>query len=491
MPTVLTAPRWETPDPPGVAGTYGDAAIRWAKRELKIKLGPWQQYAIRRTLEHDAGGDLIHRTVLLSTGRQNGKSVIVRVVFGWLLDEGQKLDVFSQWTELLAAAHDAKQARIIYSGVYRDLVGIPRLADAGSRQKRQDKTLRLTEHFGISIGGLTLDTVTGQPGSSRGHSAGAIAWDEVLTQEDWDGYAALSPTQAAQRSPLLIMTSTAGFSSSIVLRTFYDQLVRQATGAEPPNPRLYGAWWQSTDPAAGLDWEQVQQANPALGDGRLTKEFIANEHASLPPDHFSRERLNHWQEKQADSAINPQHWGACRVPHPLRGVDGPYALGVDVALGATRATLAVAAVRLDGRVGVEVLRDLRAPPNSTIASGQLVAVVRGFEQPLAYVAYDKAIGVASALDRDAAESGLPYDGYQPGQMVEACMDVAEMISSQRLAVDDPLLDAQAPYVARRTVGNEGAFRFTRTASSGDIDAFMAMTLAAHAIAYTLRKPQVF
>ena len=36
-------------------------------------------------------GDLIARECLISTGRQNGKSIIVRVIIGWLLDEGRGL----------------------------------------------------------------------------------------------------------------------------------------------------------------------------------------------------------------------------------------------------------------------------------------------------------------------------------------------------------------------------------------------------------------
>jgi hypothetical protein len=62
------------------------------------------------------------------------------------------------------------------------------------------------------------------------------------------------------------------------------------------------------------------------------------------------------------------------------------------------------------------------------------------------------------------------------------MDVAEMIQSGRLAVDDPLLDAQVPLAGRRNYGQDGAFRFSREHSNGPIDAVLAMTMAAHLIA---------
>src|SRR6185295_8134755 len=174
--------------------------------------------------------------------------------------------------------HDAKQARIIYKGVYGDLWNIPHLRSRASGGARKGQDVRLTEHFGITVGGLTLDTVTGQPGSSRGLSAGAVAWDEVMTQRDWDMWEALSPTQSAQRSPIMILTSTAGQADSVVLRAFYDRLRRQASGDEEPDPAFYGAWWESEDDEAQLDWSQIRQANPALGDGRLSEAAIRSEH---------------------------------------------------------------------------------------------------------------------------------------------------------------------------------------------------------------------
>lgn len=482
-------PRWETPKPPGVMGTYGDQAIAWGKSALGLTVGPWQARVIRNALRYDKAEDLIHRTVLLSTGRQNGKSVIVRVIVGWVLAEGQHLPAFSGWTTLLAAAHDAKQARIIYKGVYGDLQRIPELL-ARSKGRHDDKTVRLTEHFGITVDGLTLDTVTGQPGSSRGLSAGLVAWDEMLTQRDWDMWEALSPTQSAQRNPLMILTSTAGLADSVVLRAFYDRLVGIASRDRKPDRTFYGAWWQSTDPDAGLDWKQIRQANPALGDGRLTKQAIMAEHALLPEDSWRRERLNHFVDVKADGAFNPGVWAACRTPSPLEGLTGPYALAVDVQSGWQRATISVAGIREDGRVGVEVLRDLRDEPGNPVTAARIIAELEAFPEYVAVILFDSISGVSAELRRRGIETGLPYQELTRGQFVEACMDVTEMIHSKRLAVDDPLLDAQLPFVARRDVGADGAFCFSRAKSLGPIDAFLSMTFAAHGIASMAGIPRI-
>jgi phage terminase large subunit-like protein len=446
---------------------------------LGIRLGQWQSYVLDRMLRYDRNGDLIHRVALLSTGRQNGKSVVVRSLIGWMLDEGHELDAFKGWTTILAAAHDAKQARIVYRGVQADFESVPRLKAAS----------RISGYRGIQKDGLLFDVVTAQPGSARGLSAGAVAWDEVVTQKDFAMWEALSPTQSAQRSPLMVLTSTAGFEDSVLLRSFHDKLRRQASGDEKPDRTFYGAWWQSEEPDAGLDWKQIRQANPALRDGRLSKQAIVTEHGLLPADSWRRERLNHFVDsRSANAAFRPGVWAACRVREPLADVPAPYALGIGVSPGWERASLAVAAIRPDGRIGVEIYRDFR----DGVTPAQVVAAVETFsiEQRPQAIAYDASSGGAGEFKRTGEETGQAYDGLKPAAVVAATMDVAEMIMAGRLAVDDPLLDAQLPNVVKRPIGADGAFRFGRQASLGPIDAIEAMTFAAHAIAYRPRMPNI-
>lgn len=471
-------PRWETPDPPGVVGSYGPRVRKWAKRRLGITFGRWQAHAIDQALRYDKAGDVIARIILLSTARQNGKSVIVRALVGWMLEEGQYLPAFSGWSSILAAAHDAKQARVIYANVWMDFLAL------------DVPEYKVTEWRGIRAGHLIFDTVTGQPGSVRGWSAGMIDWDEMLTQKDWDMWEALAPTQSAQRSPIMLLTSTAGHIESVVLRAFYDRLRRVSSGDEKADPTFYGAWWESEDPDAGLDWRQIAQANPALGDGRLTRPAIQSEYRVLPPDSWRRERLNHFVDAVADGAFNPGIWAALRTAAPLAGLDGPYALAVDVQPGWQRATISVAGIRTDGRVGVEVLRDLRDEPGNPVTAARIIAALEAFPEYVAVILFDSISGVSAELRRRGIETGLPYQELNRGQFVEACMDVTEMIHAGRLAVDDPLLDAQLPMVARRDVGADGAFCFSRGNSLGPIDAFLSMTFAAHGIASMVGTPRV-
>ena len=473
----MIPPRWETPDPPGVVGTYGDRAIEWAQRKLGIVAGPWQAYVIRKVLRYDADGDLLARIALLGTGRQNGKSIIVRIIIGWLLDEGRCIGPFREWSLVLTAAHDVPQARIIYEAVYGDMLGIPELVE-GTRGDRLLRSVKLTDQRGIRVGGLHFNTVTSQPGSVRGKSAGLIAWDEVLTQRDHSMWQALAPAQSAQRSPLMILTSTAGGPESVLLRRFYDQLVRQSTGDAKPDPTFYGAWWQSEDPEAGLDWEQIAQANPAIHDGRLSRDFIEGEHNG-PPEIWRQERLNHWIDTIAASAFGPGQWAAARRPDPLADATGPYVLGVSVGPDWLRATVGVASLRVDGSLGVGVLHDLRAQAGHPLTADDVIQAVHSFEGYPAAVLYEGGAAGAPAFKRDAEQTGYPWEELTPAKVAAACGDVAELVQAGLLAVDDPLIDAQVATMGRRPVGMEGAFRFARNVSTGPIDAALAMTWAAH------------
>jgi hypothetical protein len=312
----------------------------------------------------------------------------------------------------------------------------------------------------------------------------------MLTQVDWDMWEALGPTQSAQRSPIMFLTSTAGFETSVVLRRLFDRLVRQASGDEAPDPRFYAAWWQSEDADAGLDWRQVRQANPSLGDGRLSREAIATDFSLLPPDSWRRERLNHFVDTSAPAAYSPGVWAKLRTANPLEGVVAPFTLGVDVQPGWERATITVAGIRADDRVGVEVFRDLRPEPGNPITAERIIAAAHEFPEFVSEVGYDRVIGAAPAFVRDELETGFPWRPLTPVDVVTACMDVDEMILAGRLAVDDPLLDAQIGFAARRQVGLEGGFRFSRTVSTGPIDAILSMVFAAHLCAAAGPPPHI-
>jgi phage terminase large subunit-like protein len=83
-------PRLET-IVPDAAGSYGSDVQGWAEQHLGITLMPWQVRALDGQLAFDEQGELLHRTSLVSTSRQNGKTTCLGSLVGWWLTEMPKI----------------------------------------------------------------------------------------------------------------------------------------------------------------------------------------------------------------------------------------------------------------------------------------------------------------------------------------------------------------------------------------------------------------
>jgi len=455
---------------------------------LSLTLDPWQQYALWRALEHDADMHLLARTVLLSVARQNGKSVIVRAFVGWLMDEGHKWDTFRKWDFILLAAHDAKQARIPYDYIRRDLLSYADINTWGHTARRQGTArARATQYTGLEVNGVRVDVATSQAGSARGISPGLICFDEVLTQTTFNTYEVLSPAQVAIPNSQMLMTSTAGYADSVVLRAMHDRLYRQHTGAEQHDPSFLGMWWRADDDDVTLEWDQLQKANPSLNGGRLSKQMITSEYLILPRGSWVRERLNRWHDERVDAPFSIASWGACRVPNPLapESVAGGYVIACDVLSTWSEGSIIIAALRKDGRVGIEVHRQLLARTERPLTAPDFTREVAAIAAKVKVdaIVYSASSALAPAFERHATETGLPYQAITASRNVMACADFAEAVTAKRIAHDDPFLDSQVASAQRRFIGTEGAWRWTisGTPITGVVGATLSVAIAAKSV----------
>jgi len=350
------------------------------------------------------------------------------------------------------------------------------------------KVQRDTMYGGIERNGIVLETASNRADSGRGHTNGLVAFDEVLTQRDWEMHSVLVPSLSAVDNSLLLMTSTAGFADSVVLRSYYNQLYRQHTQAERHDPTFIGMWWMADDDDVGLDYEQLTKANPALPDGRLSRQAIALEHGILPKGNWVRERLNRWADERVDAPFSIAAWGKCRVREPLAPamVSDGYVVGVDIQANLSEATIVVAAQRTDGRIGVEVHRHLEQRKELPLSASDVMVEIAKIASKVKVdaIVYPASSALAPAFERHAVESGLPYKALQGPKQAQACADFAEAVTSGRLAHDDPYLDSQIAGAQRRFIGTEGAWRWAISGSpaTGTIAATLASMVAASAAA---------
>lgn len=270
-------------------GSYGDQVADWSERVLGKKLFEWQRIALNGQLTHDQNGDLVFREALISTARQNGKSVALTALIGWALTEwsvirgeavkvlstANKLDravaIFNELAPILEAHYDAK---VVWSyGRNKVMIG-----------DNVWEVRAATSH--LHGGTYTL-----------------IVCDEIWNISEDVYFDALRPAQIAVRSPLLSSWSTSGDESSKTMQ----RLREQALGAidKGKQTRLYFAEWSlpSLDPNDEANW---RWANPAMGH-TITLEALRA--AAESPDHaaFLRAHLNLWVSS-SDAWIQPGVW---------------------------------------------------------------------------------------------------------------------------------------------------------------------------------------
>ena len=280
-------PRLESPVEAGPS--YGDLVAGWAERVLNKTLFGWQRQALNGQLTHDDNGDLVHRESLVSTARQNGKSVALTALIGWwltdfaamrgkpmrVLSTANKLDravaIFNELAPVLEAHYDAK------------------VTWSYGRNK-------------VEIGNCVWEVRAATP-HLHGGTYDLIIVDEVWNVTEEVYFDALRPSQIAVKSPLLSSWSTSGDEGSKTMQ----RLREQALGAidKHKQTRLYFAEWSlpDVDPNDDSYW---RWANPALGE---TITLDALHAAAESPDRaaFLRAHLNLWVSS-ADAWLQPGVW---------------------------------------------------------------------------------------------------------------------------------------------------------------------------------------
>ena len=240
---------------------------------------PWQMHVLDRLLAFDGSGDLVHRNGLVSTARQNGKTVLLAtVILGWLvkvpqyrgkkqtvLSTANRLDLAVSLFDLLGPILETKYGAKIYKTFGRNRVQMP--------------------------DGSTWDIRAAKPSTGHGTSNDLVIADEIwdISPIVIDG--GLIPSQRAKHSPLMLMVSTAGEEGSTALLRWREQGLRAIDRAEPS--RLYFAEWSpppDLDPLTEAAWPW---GNPALGH-TLEMETIKAESKNPDRAQFLRASCNLW-----------------------------------------------------------------------------------------------------------------------------------------------------------------------------------------------------
>ena len=291
-PTASEYPRLVSP---GLGGlSYGPAVAAWAKRHLNIELMPWQVTALSGQLEHDADGDLVFRESLVSTARQQGKSVALRALIGWWITE-YAVTIRKQPQFVLSTANMLDRAEAIFN----------------------DLAFILKESFGAKLLQALGRKSVQMPDGSRWEIRAAStklhggSYDLIVVDELWNIAPdilddALKPSQIARPNPLLSMWSTAGDESSTAMIN-YRSIALQEIDEGEKTERFFAEWSipAGCEPRLEKYWGL---SNPALGRTITMKAL----RAAVKSDSFPRSHGNQWSASRG-AWLDAGQWDKCKT----------------------------------------------------------------------------------------------------------------------------------------------------------------------------------
>jgi hypothetical protein len=270
-------PRLVTPVNAGES--FGPALTAWSKRVLNIDLMDWQKRVINDALSLDENGDFIFREACISTARQNGKSLVMRAVAGFMATEYAALQKEPQ--TIVIVANQKRRSMALFRDVVRDLED-----KFLCKVRWQNGDERVNFPDGSSI------AVVAASAHAHGMTASVILVDELWDISPEVVFTALRPSQVAiKKNPMMMMFSTAGDQGSTVLLQLREQGMAAIDSGRTGS--LYFAEW-SLPPGVSLeDRRYWGWANPALGT-TITMKALELAFDSPNRQAFIRGHLNLW-----------------------------------------------------------------------------------------------------------------------------------------------------------------------------------------------------
>lgn len=317
--TKAPSPAWGTPRTD--RATFGRHLALVAK-ELGFPLYDWQREVSDVCLEH-VDGRLQYRTVIVSLGRQNGKTALcaARVALE-LLKPGANVAYCSQ---------DRSIGRLLWEEHVNAI-----LASSLSKRVRRVTYANGREQLELTNGSV-YRVITPSKKGSRGLTLDLAIIDEAAQFSDMELLAALQPTLATKENGQLFIVSNAGDSSSVLLKHFRTLGHEQDKSTET---RLAYFEYAPKEPKFDIHDSRVWfEAIPSLHEKNgVTLAAVEEAAASLDPAIFSREWLNVWAAEESVSLFGDE-WDALEKPDQVIPNHG-LILGLDVNPDRTAATIA-------------------------------------------------------------------------------------------------------------------------------------------------------
>lgn len=461
MPTMYTQPLTEE------FKTDGDRLLQvidlaWRSPEQDdFCLDEWQRWLIKHVLERYPDdhpkypGQLRYRQVLISMGRQNGKSVLgaVFALYGLL--------VHGQGPEVVSVASTVPQAEIIFKRVKYVIDNNPalrkRFKTTGTRGIRSKDDTKPGTYM----------VKAGAEAGLQGVTISLCLYDEVhITKpETWN--AVVFGTSARENGMVLGIT-TAGDDKSDLLKRLYKTGKAAAVEEDDADERFGFFLWEAPEHLEVTDPEALIAANPSIACGRMDIDQEINAIKNMPENQARRYRLNQFVASEA-SWLPMNLWNRLDTGSIPEAARKSVVFAVDRAENWDYATI-TATAKYQGKVYTEVVASL-VNPNLEQLEGMCLDLWRKH----------KGLGFVMEIVnlRDLAmrlrERGVKVEYFTTTQMNNACATAYSLISENKVVhAGDELLRRQVPKGVAKNVG-EG-WRISRKDSVGEIDSLLATVM---------------
>ncbi|MEW1719785.1 terminase [Streptomyces sp. NPDC093109] len=468
-------PFWGTPRRPEFPTLGGKAARVMAK--LGFEPMPWQKYVLDVALEIDPEtGVFAHREVGLSVPRQQGKTqqilaVMVHRIAAW---ERQNVTYAAQnrtmakkrWEDEFLATLDASK---LY-GKYR-----PRKT-TGNEAIIWGSTRSL----------LGITSNTEKAGHGPPLDLGVI--DEAFAAEDDRLEQAFSPAMLTKPMAQLWWASAGGTERSVWLnkKRVAGRLLIERLWETGVHPSAAYFEWFAPDDMPRDDPATWRATLPALGH-TVSEAVIQAELEKLDPGEFDRAYLNRTRKAAPpeDPNVPKRMWPGLVDKETRAGRE--LAFAVDVSQDRSSSSIAVASLRPDGRVHLEVVdrrpgTDWVVPAVVKLARlwSPLVVAISGGGSPAGSLV-DALVSAGVTVPEDKEK---PHRGHlvvlRTYDQVEACGQLADALNQGTAAhLDQVPLTAAVNGARTRKVGD--AWVLDRTGSLVDVAPLVAVTIARWAL----------
>ena len=436
--------------------------VAWKSPEQPdgIELDEWQKWLLRHMLERYPAthskypNQLRYRQIVVSMGRQNGKSLLGAIlgVYGLLLH--------NQGAQVISLASSTDQARIIYSRV---------LFTIQQNEWLKKRFKKATEQRGIltADGSGRYDVKAAKESALQGIPMSLCLFDELHLAKTGMWSAAVLGT-AQRKDGMVIGITTAGDQSSETLLDLY-KLGTAAAQGDPELERIGFFCWQAPDGAQVDEPLALKMANPSIDAGRLDLDTVLSDIRSIPEHEARRYRLNQFIAGTANS------WIASDLFARAAGDGITKQEGVVISVDRTKnwefATIAGARKCEDGTYETELIATYAGATEYVLYNKVKELYARG--SVTAITVDDRQLpNLAKMLKQD----GLPVWQLWTKEVSSACSTVYAMFSTGQVKHrNDPLLQLQSPKGIAKYTGE--TWLISRKESLGDVDALMATIMA--------------